>query len=356
MRIREIRSISMIFVACVLMFTGCALDHRDTVPAKTERITLEREHAFLVRSEGVPVLNGPWTMQKHNHGNGPCVAYDFDMSIQNYENTLKVKTRDNINMPVTLEVSWQMISGSTMIAALNFMPSDRIGVVTEKDGKQIIERFTAGTGNSIQHVTVPIEIIFERNVQDFLDEVGRDVIDRQLSKGFEREVVSLDVMSELKKRLKSIRLPRVIFDPKVGVVFPDVKYEGTKLIYDGPTVCILDVIDINRIMVRQQNPDFINDEITKISELEAEVTGLRAELGQWETRKKTRLKAAEHARQTSINIGKALELNPLMPQLQRLNNWKVIIASAKADNNTKFRFVPIEMFGKTTFDLSAKKK
>ncbi|GEM_PF-4495923 len=346
----------LILIVSLVMLSGCGIDNRDTVAPKTERVTLQRAYAFplLWRTEGIPVINGPWTMQKYNHGDGPCVAYDFDMSIQTYVVTMKIKTKDNLNLPVTFEMSWQMKENSSLIAALNFLPTDRIGRVLKTNGGQVIaKRFTPGTGNNIEKIKVPVELIFERNVQDFFDEVGRDVVDVQLSKAFNRKIVARDVMIELEKRLRSVRLPEVRYEAGKGVIFPDVHYEGTELIYSGPTVCALDIIDINQIVVSFENPDFINKQIIKTNELETTVSGLRSDLMGWATKKETRLTEARHARQTALNIKAALALNPLMPQLQRYNNWKKIIAEAKEGNNTRFRFVPVDMYGRTMFDFGS---
>jgi hypothetical protein len=329
----------VLFLIACMVSAGCAIDQFETVPEKTARVLLVRPYDFWNREAGVNIV-GPLKTGKHNHGAGPCVGYDIDISIQRRKMTaMEIKVADHINLKVFPEISWRMIPSAVDLAVVHYLPSDAIFI--KKDDNPP-EAFVPSTLNQTEIVNVPIEVIFDRNVRPYAEEVIRDFIDQFPSKEIKPEAMKM-ILPKLITRLQGIKIPKIKITESGEAIFPDVQVENGRMKYDGLTICILDVIDIQGVTVRYQNPDSIQNKIDEIGEWKARVIGLNAELDQWKIKKQTRIDEAMQARLAAINIKLALEANPHLRSLRRLKKFRLLAEEAEEGNNTEVWLVPTAM-------------
>lgn len=351
---KRLLPIALMCVLTVATLSGCGLDNFGNVgtrgSGKVERVLLKRPYAFFNRNAGVEIPSQPLHVGQWNHGNGPTAAYDFDVSIQKASWQIQVKTKDNTNLPVTIECSYRMIPGKTVDAALNYMPAD---MLTDEDGERV--RRLSGA-NRIQVLNVPVEVIFARNVKYDLDEVARDIIDGYTNKNMDRDRLSRLMKGDLVKRLKQHKIPATTLDETGKPVFPDIfvdKKTG-EVKWNGPSIAITDVMEIQVVTMRYRNPKVIEDKINEIEILKSEITGLNSDLAGWKYKREKKIKEAMHAREVALNLSEALKKNPRMKKAQRIKKLESIIDKAKKGTNTSIHLVHRDLAG--SFRIGSQQK
>lgn len=312
-------SILMIFV-----LIGC--DAYENVPGKTERVLAKRPYAFFSRNSGGEVFTTPLKTGKRNHGDGPAIGYDFDLSIQNSSIRINVKTLDNINQPMTVNLSWSMIEGKTLLAALNFLPVDKL---VERDG----DKYSGAQGdNSTKILVVPVQEIYVRYIEGIFDMVSRDIVDNYSNKD-----ITIDLRDQIKAnliaRLTDVKYPSfVLGENNLSVFNPD------KLI------SILDVVEINGVSITDlKNPEVIDEKIQEIDSKKGELSALNDKVRQAEIERSDKIDLSRTNRAIALNIEKTLKENPNLPTFKRLTELKEIVSmekNGKESRNTKFILVP----------------
>lgn len=336
-------TVRLLSVIGVLLMSSCGMDNYDTVKGKTERVVLERPYAYWTRNVGGEVVPRSLTMGQWNHGNGPAVAYDFDVSYRRNGMKIEIKTKDNSNLTVYLTYSWRIKPGRALDAALSFMPSDYVPELSDR--------------NTVQVVDVDENVMLIRNVLPYMDEVARDCIDEYRSIDIDRDAIGQVVLQNLIRRLQQHKIPKVVLrngkpaypkitlDPKTG-----------NPVWNGPSIDITEVLEISRISMNYTNPSVINAQIDKIAGLQSSIVSKKAELSQWKYKREQKANEARHARQVALNLKDALAKNPRMLKQQRLRNLKEIIENAKAGTNTKVILVPKQMAAGFRVDQHSSKK
>jgi hypothetical protein len=180
---------NLILFCCLAAVFLSSCDNYEIVPEKTERIAFKRPYEFINREDGVNISERPLLPGKRNHDAGPCIAYDFDMSIHTVSYSTTVWMADNIEQPFTVTFSFAMLPGKSLDAALNFMPTDSL---KDSDGNILVPNGS----NSVQVTKVPIQVIYARNMYPLLTLAARDVIDENRSENVNIKDLSAKIVNK----------------------------------------------------------------------------------------------------------------------------------------------------------------
>jgi hypothetical protein len=345
----------MLFMAVAIAFTGltgCALDNYDQVPEKTERVVLKRPHAFFRRTVGGFVNPEPLMPGQRNHGNGPTLAYDWDMSIQQRELKLEVLMRERINQPFRLAITFQVIPGRTVDGSLNFMPPYKLICDGGNCKYQWVE---PSTFNSVQVVKVPLEYLYDNLIFPFFDMAARDVIDGHYSRSIQPGPLGEQILERTKEILSQVRQPRISLNangvPQLPQPISD--FSGGGLPYSPEdTIGILDVVDVKAVQVLDySNPDPINDAINEIGRLKGKAAELEKKLDGMATKREIARDGAAAAKAVSDNLREQLAKNPRMFRLKMLEMFRDMQKGGEGVPNTDIIFCPKDACGNIRIEV-----
>ena len=304
-------------LSLVIIISGCT-EVFEEVGVQTARVILKRPRAIFTRNVGGTVVAEPLTTGKRNHGNGPTMAYDFDTSVQSSKVDVEVKMADNINQPVTLNLSWKIKIETVVDLALNYMPADKLPELESSNGVQL--------------VAVPVEEIYSRNIQCYFDMAARDVIDGYKSRDVRPAELPGEIMAKLLELLKAAEHPRIIIGS-----------DGRPTLDESAMINITDVIDLQAVSIPgYKNPPALQNSINAIQNKRSELAEKKEELKQQVLQAEIKKARALMDKSISENLRDELAANPRMLVLQILEVLERV-AETKEGNNTKVMLIPESM-------------
>lgn len=319
----------IIIVLAAMSLASC--DNYEIVPEKTERIALMRPYEFINREEGVKITETAFLPGKRNHGNGPCIAYDFDMSIQTVKYKTTVWMADNIEQPFEVTFSYAMLPGKSLDAALNFLPVDSL---KDEDGETLVP----SGSNSVQVTKVPISVIYARNMYPLLALASRDVIDQNKSESVNIVELSDKIKRRANEIMASVQYPRVILGP-----------DGKPKYDTKQKIAITDVMQLVAVTFSHyEQPEIIRNVISQIEENKNTVDELKEQKNQKNIQKQQKIYEAQKLAEITNNTKRLLAENPQFLAYKKYESLKKMLEKGN-NHNTEVVFIPLKAMDRYQF-------
>jgi len=235
--------------------------------------------------------------------------YLIDTSIQNSDIEIEVLMADNLNMKIRLGCVYQVIPNAGMDLVLNYL-----GKVKKVGGHH-------------WGYQVDLDDIFKINILPSFDLISRDIIGSYSAKDFDVNVIKDAIVLKLRKRLASIRRPKVSIDNM-----------GKVSLNTGKDIAITDCIQIIAITIGERtNPQVVDNAITELAGAKAELEQKETELEQEEIIKQTAIVEAMHTTEANKKITENWNERLRLYLLQ-----KMLIDEIPLAKNTKFVILSAE--------------